>query len=159
VGYYGTENFPQALISKSLQIICKIFWEIYTPLGYRGGWGYPLRDQPSAISYQQRPVPLDLVHALIVRRRKVIICKRGAHFDAELLKLLPVFRSTRGFDYRWSRKGCCCYLSLICSQFALHPAIDRASACSFYGSFSCGEGSRFRRRLGPGIKRSISWMR
>jgi hypothetical protein len=41
VGYFGANNFPQALIPKRLEIICEVFWEIYTPLGYRGGRGVP----------------------------------------------------------------------------------------------------------------------
>ena len=46
VGYFGAENFPQALISKNLQIFCKDFGEIYAP-GRQGGggWGYPSRGQ------------------------------------------------------------------------------------------------------------------
>jgi hypothetical protein len=36
VGYFWAENYPQALISKGLQIICKGLRGIYTPQGYRG---------------------------------------------------------------------------------------------------------------------------
>jgi hypothetical protein len=40
VGDFGEKNFPQALIPKRLEIICKVLEEIYTPWGYRGwGWG------------------------------------------------------------------------------------------------------------------------
>jgi hypothetical protein len=37
VGYFEAENFPQVLIPLGLKIICKVFREIYTPGGYRGG--------------------------------------------------------------------------------------------------------------------------
>jgi hypothetical protein len=36
VGNLGAEYLPQALISKELKIIRKVFEEIYTPRGYRG---------------------------------------------------------------------------------------------------------------------------
>jgi hypothetical protein len=56
VGYFGAKNFPQALISKSLQIICKVFEEIYTLRGYRGGGGIPpgIRGQRSEIRKNPR---------------------------------------------------------------------------------------------------------
>jgi hypothetical protein len=42
VGEFGSEVFPQALISNELKIICKVSENIYTPGGYRGE-GVPLR--------------------------------------------------------------------------------------------------------------------
>jgi hypothetical protein len=36
VGNLGAKYLPQALISKELKIIRKVFEEIYTPMGYRG---------------------------------------------------------------------------------------------------------------------------
>ncbi|MGA3162067.1 MAG: hypothetical protein ABSC77_12695 [Terracidiphilus sp.] len=72
VGYFGMKNFPQALIPNGLKIICKFFGEIYTPQGYRGGggWGGLPVD-----SEQELPEAVIIVHVLIVRRNKVIICK------------------------------------------------------------------------------------
>jgi hypothetical protein len=59
VGDFWSKSFPQALISKSLQIICKVFGEIYTPKGYRGvgvpPQGSGIRDQGSGKTRSSGP--------------------------------------------------------------------------------------------------------
>jgi len=37
---FGAISFSQALIPNELKIICKVYGDIYTPGGYRGGRGY-----------------------------------------------------------------------------------------------------------------------
>jgi hypothetical protein len=78
VGEFGADNFPQALISNGLQIICKVFGKIYTPGEYRGGGGthfsvvnYPSEQRPLASdpgSDLELDAFLSLVHGMIVRQ-------------------------------------------------------------------------------------------
>ena len=43
-----------------------------------GGRGYPSRGQRAEIRDQERPARLEIVHGMIVRRGKVIICSENS---------------------------------------------------------------------------------
>lgn len=74
--------FPQALIPRSLEIICKVLRIIYTPWGIGGvggGGGGPWYG-PGTCLTEGRGLWRTFVHSASVRQQRVIICKPVVSF-------------------------------------------------------------------------------